>query len=48
MRRRIFSIFLAVALAIAPPVVAFEATTVAAPLADPADVLRSAGFSTRA
>jgi hypothetical protein len=44
MRRRLFPIFLLMALAIAPPVAAFEATTVAAPGAGPADVLRSAGF----
>ena len=44
MGRRVFSVFLAIALAFAPPVIAFEATTVAAPVAGPADVLRSAGF----
>jgi hypothetical protein len=45
MRRHVFSIFLTLALAAVPiPVTAFEATTVAASVVGPADVLRSAGF----
>lgn len=44
MGRHFLSIFLALALAVAPPAFAFEATTVAAPVVGPEDVLQSAGF----